>query len=365
MTFIMSKDLTKLRKSRAANRRIILGLCTKAKDGLDDDNFDDEKKTHVESILDTLKAKMKAITLTNDQILDFLEEEDEIATDADESTNFDVKVGAEIKSIERRLKMNDEPSHDSSFTSSTSSKSSDVKNRVKLPKLEIKKFSGDPLTWQTFLESFECAVDQNDGLSSVQKMNYLINLVSGVAAETISGLSLSNENYTTALELLKNRFGDKQLIISSYMNKLLETETVRHVSDIKKIRKLFDQIESQVRSLKSLGLDAKNYGPMLIPVIMSKLPDEIKLIISRKLIKTYGTLQLFWKYLEKNFRLVKNSLLCIIDLRVRTLEMNFRLVPLIYTVTVGVKNFTVLFVEKITNLRPVLLYLTFKLDVKL
>ena len=52
--------------------------------------------------------------------------------------------------------------------------------------------------------------------------------------------------------------------------------------DIKELRGLYDTVETQVRSLHSLGLDEKNYGSLLIPVIMSKLPQEIKLIITRQ-----------------------------------------------------------------------------------
>ena len=33
-------------------------------------------------------------------------------------------------------------------------------------------------------------------------------------------------------------------------------------------------------SLENLGLDSKNYASFLVPVLMNKLPDELKLIIS-------------------------------------------------------------------------------------
>ena len=40
-------------------------------------------------------------------------------------------------------------------------------------------------SWHTFIDSFECAIDKNDDLSNVQKMNYLKNLVvEGEAAAT-------------------------------------------------------------------------------------------------------------------------------------------------------------------------------------
>ena len=47
---------------------------------------------------------------------------------------------------------------------------------------------------------------------------------------------------------------------------------------VKEMRCLHDGLETQVRSLSSLGLDTRNYGPMLMPVLMAKLPDELKLI---------------------------------------------------------------------------------------
>ena len=44
----------------------------------------------------------------------------------------------------------------------------------------------------------------------------------GTAASTIQGLSLSEANYDSALELLKGRFGKPQQIISAHMDELLK-----------------------------------------------------------------------------------------------------------------------------------------------
>lgn len=71
------------------------------------------------------------------------------------------------------------------------------------------------------------------------------------AASTISGLKLSNDNYEIALNLLKDRFGDPQMIISGHMNKLLNLEPVMAISDVRNLRQLFDITEAQVRSLQS------------------------------------------------------------------------------------------------------------------
>ena len=70
---------------------------------------------------------------------------------------------------------------------------------ARLPKLELKGFSGDPTTWMSFLDSFSSAVDRNDYLSEVDKFNHLKTLVDGAAATTIAGLSLTSARFKFSL----------------------------------------------------------------------------------------------------------------------------------------------------------------------
>ncbi|XP_067039040.1 uncharacterized protein [Acropora muricata] len=51
---------------------------------------------------------------------------------------------------------------------------------------------------------------------------------------------------------------------------------------VKGIRAALDSVEIQVRGLQSLGIDSGQYGALLIPIFMEKLPDELKLIVSRR-----------------------------------------------------------------------------------
>jgi hypothetical protein len=48
--------------------------------------------------------------------------------------------------------------------------------------------------------------------------NYLKSLLKGTASLTIAGLQLSAENYDTAVKLLEERFGNKQIIISGHIS---------------------------------------------------------------------------------------------------------------------------------------------------
>ena len=63
------------------------------------------------------------------------------------------------------------------------------------------------------------------------------------------------------------------------MSKLLKLENITDVKDVSERRKLFDAIDIQVRSLKNLGYEPDKYGPLLIPIITCKFPDDLNLII--------------------------------------------------------------------------------------
>ena len=66
------------------------------------------------------------------------------------------------------------------------------------------------------------------------------------------------------------------------MQKLLNLKQVQDIKGACLLRKMFDVIEIQVRSLENLEYDASSYGPFSIPVITNKLPQKLNLLISRQ-----------------------------------------------------------------------------------
>ena len=75
--------------------------------------------------------------------------------------------------------------------------------KVKLPKLTLKRFTGEITAWSTFWESFESSIHQNTGLSNIVKFNYLSSLLESTAADAISGLVITSNNYKEAISVLK------------------------------------------------------------------------------------------------------------------------------------------------------------------
>ena len=69
--------------------------------------------------------------------------------------------------------------------------------------------------------------------------------------------------------MLLDRYGDKQVLISTHMNKLLNLSHSGNLNDLKYLRQLYNNIDTQVCRLTSLGMHPDSYGPMLIPAVMS------------------------------------------------------------------------------------------------
>ena len=152
----------------------------------------------------------------------------------------------------------------------------------------MKKFNGDLTKWSTFWDCFESSVHGNSELSDVDKFNYLNSLLEGTAAEAVSGLMLTAVNYSEAIAILKKRFGNKQQIITKHMEILLHIEPVTSQYNIKGLQHLYDLVESQVRGLQALGVPAESFGSLLSSVLMNKLPQDLRLIVSREVKETTG-----------------------------------------------------------------------------
>ena len=102
----------------------------------------------------------------------------------------------------------------------------------------------------------------------------------------MAGLTLTKANYYQAIEQLEQRFGCKQLNINKHMDVLLRIDSVTTSQSVRDLNKLFDDISCHVHSLSSLGVESGTYGGLLCSVLMSKIPQDLQFIISRKVSKS-------------------------------------------------------------------------------
>ena len=122
-----------------------------------------------------------------------------------------------------------------------------------------------------FWQSFESAVHKNETLSDIDKFNYLKSKLDGEASRAIAGLALSNENYSVAIQILKERFGNRQDIIDLHYNKLINLKQANDT--VKSLRKFHDTVLKHLRSLEVLGQDINQ--EIFVSMIKLKLPSDV------------------------------------------------------------------------------------------
>ena len=221
-------------------------------------DYEEEKLEELLATLEIVEMKYSKVSELNSEVEAALEGDDDQEEMSEKGMSLEIELKTKISRLKRFIKEHSMPIQSPKFEK-VSTKSSNVK----LPRLEIMKFNGEFTKWQTFYDSFEAAVEKNQSLSNIEKFNYLRSYLGNDAYNCIAGLSLTNENYIQALDLLKERYGNKQKIITSHVNELLEMDICGN--DTKKIRQFYDNIESHVRSLQGIGVDGKEYGTVLAP----------------------------------------------------------------------------------------------------
>ena len=150
----------------------------------------------------------------------------------------------------------------------------------KTARTKLHRFKGDVTQFRTFWDTFESQVHSKPGLTKINKFSYLVSLLEGTASRAIEGLPVTEENYDSVVDILKKRFGKPQKLISAHMEELLKLN-ICTLDKPSQLRFLCDKINVNIRGLEALGVKSEQYGSLLIPIIMAKLPAEIRVQVAR------------------------------------------------------------------------------------
>ena len=159
-----------------------------------------------------------------------------------------------------------------------------VKDRMNLPKLQLKTFNGVDLEmFQEWFQMFDATINSSS-LNPVEKFRYLkMSLEEDSEADKlIRGYPVTAANYTTVLQELQDAYGDREVVINYHVSKLLNLPKQTSPQSLKE---LYNGITTNVRSLDALGVGAESYSIFLVPIVKSKLDDKLRQEIQRKKIK--------------------------------------------------------------------------------
>ena len=303
----MADELPRLRATRAANKGVITKLIGESEAILETGTaIDDKTRNRLIRIETMLKEKIKLVTDLDEKIVSVCKLED-IEKEIDDAESLKMRVMDAIanialtttppKSTTPTFAPPSDPSGSQPFnenilahqppstsgtlppiqTSPTTGPSSAIS---KLPKLTLPKFKGEVTQFKSFWDTFASAVHSKPTLTKIAKFNYLVAQLEGSASRAIAGLPITEENYEAAVDILTKRFGKPQQQIAAHMDELLKI-SVCSTEKPAQLRYLYDKISVNVRGLEALGVKSQQYGSLLIPIIMAKLPPEIRIHVAR------------------------------------------------------------------------------------
>ena len=244
------KKLKNLRKFRDGHRKFVQKTIEDAKGLITEGNPIEVKR--LKFLRTALETKCSELQSLDREIVDLVIDRNKPLVDDVKVINTEVSESCELMSaiqeciveLESVLEAQESQRKSKEFPSvvqpvspesagTSQSHVAKVFTHAKLPKLELKKFHGNPLHWYPFWESFESAVHKNPNLSSVDKFNYLKSLLTGTAQSSVAGLALTSANYEKAVDLLKQRFGNRQMVISSHIEVLTKLPKVESIAGAK------------------------------------------------------------------------------------------------------------------------------------
>ncbi|GFU82050.1 uncharacterized protein TNCV_517301 [Trichonephila clavipes] len=232
----MSEDLSKFKKKRTAVRSSLTKLINKIEGKINNEN---EPVDQFEAFIEQLNDKESNLSLLNTLIEDHLSvdtitEDMEASEEIKEKIIFwKTKLSSKIRRINSDSILVDTVSRNIQVIDSNSFECMNIN----LPKLHINKYSGNYSEWLDFYNLFESSI-HNYRLSKVDKFNYLKSHLCGNALACINGFPIFDDNYDIALDLLKDRFGNKNMLIDAHLSKLLNLTPVRN---------LYDRAETQIK----------------------------------------------------------------------------------------------------------------------
>ena len=253
------KVLLTLKSQREAHHQVVEILVQKLETGLKNEKYDD-----LELDLSSLEQEETVLKELNEKVLDVTPVED-MSKEVLDRHNVDYKIRKVKISAQKRM---------SASVKQESSSVSTVVHRPRLPDVSIKPFYGNLEEWPTFWDLYASSIHDREDVTEIDKFAFLRSLLRGDAERTIRGFKTTASNYEAAVAALKRRFGDAETIKNVLIEKLIRIKPAENGS-LETLQQIGDEIGSILRSLQGLKLKTDVHGDILLPVLCSKLTEDL------------------------------------------------------------------------------------------
>lgn len=179
----------------------------------------------------------------------------------------------------------------------------------RLPTLDLPHFDGSLDRWVGFVNLFDSLVDGREDLAPSQKLAYLLSTLRGEARGLVQHLSVTDDSYATARDLLARRYQNVRRLADAHVAQILALPQVTRVSNLRV--DLVNPLLVALNALRKLDLPVEDWSFLLLHIVLTKLPSVLKIRFEQK----YGGDSATYlppfsdllKFLEDECRLADNS----------------------------------------------------------
>lgn len=268
-----------------------------------------QTRGYLESRIELLRSYWARFISTHDQIAS--------STDADESSyirenvftttedEYTLALGSLYDTLAERARVasGNEPLRPPTMSTS-------VPTPTPLPRMDLPKFSGDYLEWESFRDMFDTLIHQNTSLSNVQKLHYLKGNLTGEALQQIRNVSVTETNYIGAWTAIRERYDNVRVLWYHYMAHFQHLSAVPKESGTA-LKRLLDGTLEVRRALTSLGRPVEHWDDWFVFHAMQKLDPTTLRDFRGSLEKSTGipTFEHLRLFLEGRIRILDDSTL--------------------------------------------------------
>ena len=143
-----------------------------------------------------------------------------------------------------------------------------------LPEWTLSKYDRDTLSWHEWSGQFKSAIDSAN-LTDDEKLTYLKTLVTGKAKLAIADVAYSGRFYRDSLKSLERKFGQPQVVVGAYFDKLASYTPVK-IHSSEQIIDFANFIASIIGVFRSLNYENDLRGAAMLNQAVYKLPPNLR-----------------------------------------------------------------------------------------
>nr|CAI5819414.1 unnamed protein product [Callosobruchus analis] len=230
-----------------------------------------------------LKQAKSEFETHHDVILTHLASQDDADFDAERrvSKEFDFDV-SNIQAIHYTLF---EKSNHNQAAPQNAGAANTSRPNVKLPVIEIPKFTGDLKFFKTFIDMYKSLIHENSCLTDIDKFSYLLSYLEGPPLQLVKCTSMSAENYLSAFDSLVERYDRPRLIAFAHLQALDNAPVITKASE-------------NIAALKNMGFSVEDWDFLLFYIFSKHLDESILTAFESQLNATRSSIPSFEQLLN-------------------------------------------------------------------